>query len=294
MKTKRMLGIDFFMGTPAEAIAYISKHGGLVIAPAAPSFIALQDDPDWGPAIADADLAIADSGWAVLFWKLIKREKLTRISGLVLFKTLLETPTARLPKSLFFVLPSEKAKARTLEFARNSGYPVSSDDCYVAPNYQRSQIRDQRSEARGQKAAQVGSADDPTPAYLPSASSISNLSDVGRGIADPYLVSILEQRKPKHIIIGIGGGMQDKLGSYLKRSLSYRPPIYCIGAAPGFVTGDQVVIPMWADRFFVGWIFRLMSQPRTYFVRYARAWLLPGLIVRFGRQSPTLRAKSAA
>jgi hypothetical protein len=33
--------------------------------------------------------------------------------------------------------------------------------------------------------------------------------------------------------------MQDKLGSYLKHQLSYRPEIYCIGAAPGFVTGDQ-------------------------------------------------------
>ena len=81
-----MLSIDFFIGTPAEAIAYLSKHGGMVIAPAAPSFIALQDDRDYGHAIADADLAIADSGWAVLFWRLIQHEKLTRISGLALFK----------------------------------------------------------------------------------------------------------------------------------------------------------------------------------------------------------------
>ena len=52
-------------------------------------------------AIADADLAIADSGWAVLFWRLIQREKLTRISGLALFKALLETPQARVPQNLF-------------------------------------------------------------------------------------------------------------------------------------------------------------------------------------------------
>jgi hypothetical protein len=37
-------------------------------------------------AIADADLAIAASGWAVLFWRLIQREMLTRISGLALSK----------------------------------------------------------------------------------------------------------------------------------------------------------------------------------------------------------------
>ena len=52
-------------------------------------------------AIADADLAIAASGWAVLFWRLIQREMLTRISGLALFKALLETPQARVPQNLF-------------------------------------------------------------------------------------------------------------------------------------------------------------------------------------------------
>ena len=102
--TKRMLGIDFFVGTATEAVASISKNGGLVVAPAAPSFVALQDDPDYRRAIADADLAIADSGWAVLFWRLLRREKLTRISGLALFKALLETTDAHIPGNLFLDL----------------------------------------------------------------------------------------------------------------------------------------------------------------------------------------------
>src|SRR6267143_2444721 len=151
--TKRMLGIDFFIGTAAEAIAHISKFGGLIVAPAAPSFIALQDDPDYRRAIADADLAIADSGWAVLFWRLLRREKLTRISGLALFKALLETADARIPGNLFWVLPSEKAKTKTLAFAQASGYPIAADDCYVAPKYQRSEVSDQRSAASLQAGA---------------------------------------------------------------------------------------------------------------------------------------------
>src|SRR6476660_2917346 len=122
--TKRMLGIDFFVGTAAEAIAHISKSGGLVVAPAAPSFVALQDDPDYRCAIADADLAIADSGWAVLFWRLFKREQIKRISGLALFRAFLETSEARAPKNVFFVLPTEKAKARTLEFGQCSNYSI--------------------------------------------------------------------------------------------------------------------------------------------------------------------------
>ena len=111
----------------------------------------------------------------------------------------------------------------------------------------------------------------------------------GSIVRDTKLVSILERRKPRHIIIGIGGGMQDKLGSYLKHQLSYRPAIYCIGAAPGFVTGDQVIIPPWADRFFLGWMFRLIAQPRTYVGRYWKARLAPTFIIKYGREMPAVR-----
>jgi UDP-N-acetyl-D-mannosaminuronic acid transferase (WecB/TagA/CpsF family) len=261
--SKRMLGIDFFIGTAAEAVAHVSKNGGLVVAPAAPSFIALQDDADYRRAIADADLAIADSGWAVLFWRLLWHEKLTRISGLALFKALLEAPVARLPGKLFFVLPSERARTKILEFARSSVCPITADDCYVAPKYFSCSHGSVSREARERVSQRRG-----------------------YSIADDALVAILQSRKPKHIIIGIGGGTQDKLGSYLKNRLSYRPAIYCIGAAPGFVTGDQIIIPMWADRFFVGWIFRLFAQPRTLLPRFWSARRLPGLILRYGRQLP--------
>jgi UDP-N-acetyl-D-mannosaminuronic acid transferase (WecB/TagA/CpsF family) len=275
--TKRMLGIDFFVGTAAEAVAHMSKHGGLVVAPAAPSFIALQDDPDYRRAIAEADLAIADSGWAVLFWRLLRREKLTRISGLALFKALLETADVRNPGNLFWVLPSERAKTKTLEFTRNSGHPISADDCYVAPTY---------SECGQPSITDAGAP--PLPEGEARVRVEKTLTPKA-GIEDPKLVSIIEQRKPNHIVVGIGGGMQDKLGSYLKRQLNYRPAIYCIGAAPGFVTGDQIVIPMWADRFFVGWIFRLFAQPRTLLPRFWSARRLPGLILRYGRELPKVR-----
>src|SRR5437868_14284585 len=264
--TKRMLGIDFFVGTAAEAVAHTSKQGGLVVAPAAPSFIALQDDPDYRRAIADAELAIADSGCAVLFWRLLRRDKLTRISGLALFKALLETADARIPGNLFWILPSEKAKTKTLEFARSSGYPTTADDCYVAAKYfscsHGSVSREERERVSPKR---------------------------GYSIADDALVAILQSRKPRHIIIGTGWGMQDKLGRYLKHQLIYRPGIYCIGAAPGFVTGDQVVIPMWADRFFVGWIFRIIGRPREYLTRYWKARLLPLLIIKYGTRIPQLR-----
>jgi UDP-N-acetyl-D-mannosaminuronic acid transferase (WecB/TagA/CpsF family) len=286
--TKRMLGIDFFVGTAAEAIAHISKYGGLIVAPAAPSFIALQDDPDYRRAIADADLAIADSGWAVLFWRLLRHEKLTRISGLALFKALLETADARIPGNLFWILPSEQSKSKTLEFARVSGYPITNDDCYVAPRYSSCSHGSVSREERERVSQRLGYSREEKERVSHSTSS-GQAPRRGYSIADDALVAILEQRKPKHIIIGIGGGMQDKLGSYLKHQLTYRPGIYCIGAAPGFVTGDQVVIPMWADRFFLGWIFRIIGRPRDYLTRYWKARLLPLLIIKYGTEIPQLR-----
>jgi UDP-N-acetyl-D-mannosaminuronic acid transferase (WecB/TagA/CpsF family) len=263
ISTRRVLGIDFFNGTATEAVTHGCKHGGLVVAPGAPSLVALQYDGDYRRAIADADLAIADSGWMVLFWKLLRGEQLTRISGLAFFKALLASTDARNPGYLFWVLASENAKTRTLKFASNANYPVTADDCYIAPNYvDRSRY---------------------------SVIHEGTSSGSSHYLTDPDLLAIIERRKPKHIIIAIGGGTQDKLGSYLKRHLTYAPGIYCIGAAPGFVTGDQVAIPPWADRFFLGWLFRLIAQPRTFVPRLWTARSLPFLILRYGREMPPLK-----
>lgn len=44
-------------------------------------------------------------------------------------------------------------------------------------------------------------------------------------IIDPVLLAVAEERKPKYIIINLGGGTQEKLGAYLKNNLSYKPAI---------------------------------------------------------------------
>jgi UDP-N-acetyl-D-mannosaminuronic acid transferase (WecB/TagA/CpsF family) len=121
-------------------------------------------------------------------------------------------------------------------------------------------------------------------------SSISHLP-ASPGIEDPALIAIIEQRKPKHIIVGIGGGTQEKLGFYLREHLSYRPAIHCIGAALAFLTGDQKPIPMWADRLYLGWFLRLARAPRRYARRFSPAFRLPGMIWRYGSELPVPRLK---
>ncbi len=108
-------------------------------------------------------------------------------------------------------------------------------------------------------------------------------------IADPALVELLNRLRPQHIIVTIGGGTQERLGLYLKRNLAYRPAIHCIGAAIAFLSGDQVHIPVWADRFYLGWLFRSLSEPKRYVPRYLDAFKLFPLIRRYRDRLPDLR-----
>jgi UDP-N-acetyl-D-mannosaminuronic acid transferase (WecB/TagA/CpsF family) len=110
-----------------------------------------------------------------------------------------------------------------------------------------------------------------------------------RDVADDQLVSILKVNQPAHVIIGIGGGVQEKLGLYLRENLAYRPAIHCIGAALGFLTGDQKPIPDWADRLYLGWLLRLVRQPKVFAKRFLRAFELPWLIWQYGKNLPPLR-----
>lgn len=110
----------------------------------------------------------------------------------------------------------------------------------------------------------------------------------GREISDPGLLAVLEALRPQHVIVTLGGGTQERLGLYLKQHLSYLPAIHCVGAAIAFLSGDQVYIPVWADRFYLGWFFRSASEPRRYIPRYWDARKLLRLMVRYRDRLPEL------
>jgi UDP-N-acetyl-D-mannosaminuronic acid transferase (WecB/TagA/CpsF family) len=109
-------------------------------------------------------------------------------------------------------------------------------------------------------------------------------------IADAALVDRLNQLRPEHIIVTVGGGTQERLGLYLKRSLNYRPAIHCIGAAIAFLSGDQVYIPVWADKFYLGWLLRSLSEPKRFVPRYLDAFKLYPLMRRYRDRLPDLKA----
>jgi Teichoic acid biosynthesis proteins len=111
-------------------------------------------------------------------------------------------------------------------------------------------------------------------------------------VSDEDLLALIEQRRPVHVIIAIGSGPQEKLGYYLRKNLSYRPAIHCTGAALGFITGDQAAIPDWADRLYLGWMWRLVADPHRFIPRLTRGLELPWLITKYGENLPPMRALS--
>jgi N-acetylglucosaminyldiphosphoundecaprenol N-acetyl-beta-D-mannosaminyltransferase len=250
ISSRQILGIKFFNGDVDEAVASMVRHGGFLVAPSGTCFARLRDDEPYRRAMLSADLAIADSGLMVVLWRLLRGEKVIRISGLRYLRQLLAKVKTEGGVKVFWVLPNESAREKLLDWSRREAFSIKIDDCYCAPQY-------------------------------------------GLEIEDRHLLARVEESRPTHVVIAIGSGAQEKLGYFLRENLSYRPAIHCVGAALGFVTGDQVAIPDWADRIFLGWLFRLLAQPVIFIPRLLRAFELPWVIWRYGENLPPLRNAKA-
>jgi N-acetylglucosaminyldiphosphoundecaprenol N-acetyl-beta-D-mannosaminyltransferase len=244
---RTILGIRFFTGAPADA-ARIAINGGLVVAPAAPALVEMERDVAYREALLNTDFAITDSGFMVLIWNLLKRERITRVSGLEYLKLLVAQPEFKKPGGVFWIMPTDHARARGLAWLNSRGVPATISDTYIAPRYTRGQI------------------------------------------SDANLLATLQQNRPSHIVIALGGGVQEKLGYHIKQNAGYKPGIHCIGAAIGFLSGDQVNIPDWADHLFLGWLLRCLSQPTKFLPRYWRARRLLPILFKYREKVPALRS----
>ncbi|MBA3960667.1 MAG: WecB/TagA/CpsF family glycosyltransferase [Chthoniobacterales bacterium] len=315
MRTHQILGINFFGGTSREAVEEISHSGGLLVAPAAPSMIALCHDEDYRNALLSSDLAIADSGFMVLLWKFFTGQTVPRISGLEHVKRLLEHESVREPGAVLWVVATETSRARLDEFlsgertrprvlvdaprvhelppqAAGTETPTTKGDRKnsqgvppreLSPEIQKPETaatdEEKSPQPRGASAGTRGRVRSPEIYVAPK---------YGRPVEDGALLTLVRQMRPRHIVIAVGGGIQDKLGRYILDRLDYRPAVHCIGAALGFLTGDQVRIPDWADKYYVGWLFRSIAQPRVFIPRFWSARRLPWLIFQWREKLPPL------
>jgi len=248
VSSRQILGIQFFNGDVEEAVGLMLQRGGLLVAPSGTCFARLRADKIYRRAVLATDLAIADSSLMVLLWRLLRRQKVERISGYKYLKHLLGRLKGEGKRDVFWILATKHAQRSLFDWSRREGFSVAEKNCYVAPWY-------------------------------------------GSEVEDRDLLALLEQQRPTHVIVAIGSGAQEKLGYFMRENLSYRPAIHCIGAALGFITGDQISIPDWADRSYLGWFFRLLAQPRVFIPRLSRAFQLPRLILKYGEELPPMRGR---
>jgi N-acetylglucosaminyldiphosphoundecaprenol N-acetyl-beta-D-mannosaminyltransferase len=231
----KILGIDFY--TEGEAIIDRLAEGGLVVVPSGPGLANdLLSKPMYAEALGKADFVVPDSGLMVLIWNFLHpSRRLVRYSGLRLLRDLLDRTETRHAGATFWIMPHEAEWERSRRWLQRKGFQTLTDgDCYLAPFYRKSMDADGR-------------------------------------VEDVRLVEILEQRKPRYVFVNIGSGVQEQLGWYLRKRLGYVPAILCTGAAIAFLTGGQARIPPWVDRFYLGWLARILKNPAPFGRRYLSA-----------------------
>ena len=90
-------------------------------------------------------------------------------------------------------------------------------------------------------------------------------------IEDIRLLNMINFQKPKYVIINLGGNTQEVLGYYLKQNLKYKPVIICSGAAISFFTKKQAPISNFIDKLYLGWLVRILFNPKVFLPRYLKA-----------------------
>jgi UDP-N-acetyl-D-mannosaminuronic acid transferase (WecB/TagA/CpsF family) len=299
----RILGIDFFDGSAHAAIA-LMRNGGLLVVPAAPALKDLDHNAAYREALLNADLALTDSAFMVLLWNRLQSTRIRRRSGLEYLRCLLLEPDVREPGNTLWIMANPTSAGRNLAWLQQEGITLPEDMIYMAPMYAGPTHSNQSGSdvnfgcptacpelAEGSGPSHVGSTNGiPSGNGVKSENPESTPTHKATNLSDPALLALIDRLRPRHIILTIGGGTQERLGLYLKRNLSYRPAIHCIGAAIAFLSGDQVRIPVWADKYYLGWLLRSLSEPKRYIPRYWKARKLLPLMLRHRSNLPTLKS----
>ena len=86
-------------------------------------------------------------------------------------------------------------------------------------------------------------------------------------IKDIKLIRQINKFQPRYILINIGGEIQERLALYIQHNVKYKITTFCLGAAIGFFTGSQARVNVTIDKFYLGWLFRLIHNPKVFFIR---------------------------
>ena len=210
------------------------NKGQFMIAPSGPGLSDIDKNKQYWDALKGADFAIPDSGFMVILARLFFGLKIKKLSGPKFLRSLLKEDVLRNECVIFCIDPNYKESEINNKYLNHIGIPIKSKEHYIAPFYDKKNISDQR------------------------------------------LVDILESLivKPKFLLINLGGGVQERLGFYIKNNLSYKIGIICTGAAIAFETGQQARLPIWVDKLYLGWFARILQNPKLFSIRFLKAFRL--------------------
>ena len=88
---------------------------------------------------------------------------------------------------------------------------------------------------------------------------------------DFLLLDFIKKSKPRFIIINLGGGIQEKIGLWIRENAGYKVSIICSGAAISFYTKSQAPVNKIIDKFYLGWLLRCIYRPYKFIPRYIKS-----------------------
>ena len=210
------------------------REGNFMVVPSGPGLSTIDKDIKYWEALRGADFAIPDSSLMVILARFFLNLKVKKLSGPKFFRKFVNEKILQQHAMLFCVDPNVSESKRNRQYLNSKGIPITSEYQYVSPYYKKDNIVDYK------------------------------------------LLEILEslQEKPRFLLINVGGGVQERLGYFIKNNLSYKIGIICTGAAIAFETGSRAKLPKWIDNMYLGWLARIIQHPKLFLMRFLKAFRL--------------------
>ena len=241
-----ILGISFFSGNVQEAVECI-RGGGLLTAPSGPGLATdLLNSIEYRSALSESTIVLADSGLLSLCNQILSINRSLRRISGLIFLQEFIKTIDFDKESCFWIMPDQDQSDKNRQWLHANAGTEISEDRIYI-----------------------------APKYAEKES-----------IRDEILLKKIEASKPNYILLQIGGGVQERLGLFLKNQLSYSPSIICTGAALAFLSGCQTRIPTWADSFYLGWFLRCLANPTVFVPRYWGALHLAFLVFKYRDETP--------
>ena len=162
-----------------EKAINLLKKGALMVAPSGPGLSNIDREKKYYIALKESDFAIPDSGLMVILARFFNNINLKKMSGPKFFRRFIKEEFLRQDNILFSIDPNNLESNKNKKYLNSKGIPTLDEYHYEAPIYNK------------------------------------------ENIVDFELLDILENLKhrPKYILINLGGGIQERLGLFLKKRL---------------------------------------------------------------------------